>query len=199
MVRDPRAGQVYCIIDGLDRCKEDSLRLLVGLIRNYFLKEAAEQDRYDNGYAQHEEPEATAYPQEREDVEGFDEEDEEDFNPSLKLYIEAKIKELPPNAPESLLTVALEHRGDGTFLWIDFAVEELKKVPVEMMEDTVNSLPPELDQMYTRILLNIPPELVEFVVGLLRWIVCARRPMDLLELAVALNLSHHSPEQASAT
>jgi ankyrin repeat protein len=138
-----------------------------------------------------------------ETAEEAEDDDDDDFNPSLRLYIEARIEELSKEkqyttAVQSFICAALEYRGDGTFLWVDFAVEELKKIQVDVIEDTVNSLPPALDEMYSRILINIDPSLVDLVVGLLRWTVCARRPMDLLELTVALNLSHFGNQNAMA-
>jgi hypothetical protein len=37
MVRDPIAGQLYCIIDGLNYCSEDSLWRLMESIVNFYL------------------------------------------------------------------------------------------------------------------------------------------------------------------
>lgn len=148
-----------------------------------------------------EKPKDTHEEEEHEDHELH--EDDEDYNPSLRVYIEAKIEELAldrhySTALQSFICAALEFRGDGTFLWVDFAIEELKRVQVETMEETINSFPSNLEDMYCRVLRMIPPHLVDLVIGLLRWTVCARRPLDLPELTVALNLSHLSPNDAMA-
>lgn len=157
--------------------------------------------------------EPSEYPQEKppvKDTNGEEEhedhelhEDDEDYNPSLRVYIEAKIEDLAherhySTALQSFICAALEFRGDGTFLWVDFAIEELKRVKAETMEETINSFPSDLEEMYCRVLRMIPPHLVDLVIGLLRWTVCARRPLDLPELTVALNLSHLSPNDAMA-
>ncbi|KAF2277304.1 uncharacterized protein EI97DRAFT_287246 [Westerdykella ornata] len=148
-----------------------------------------------------ERPSAPTEHQEAEEVHIAEDEMDEDYNPSLRVYIEAKIEELAqerqfPTEVQSFICAALEYRGDGTFLWVDFAIEEIKKVHVDNMEETCNSLPPTLEDMYARILLNIPQHLVDLAIGLLRWTICARRPMDLMELWIALNLSHYSCQDA---
>jgi ankyrin repeat protein len=141
--------------------------------------------------------------QDEEEHEDSEHVDEDCDNPALRLYIEAKIEELAQERQyateiQSFMCAALEYRGDGTFLWVDLAIEELKKVQLNTLEDSVNSLPTGLDEMYMRILLGIPPNMADIVAGLLRWTVCARRPMDILELSIALNLSHHGMAEAMA-
>ncbi|KAF3040676.1 Ankyrin-3 [Didymella heteroderae] len=150
MITDRIAGQVYCIIDGLD---------------NY-------------------------------------EEIEEDYGgESLRQYIKVRLDELIAERKWSVeasnyVNASLEYlwyRGDDTFLWVDFAIEEVRKAAGDAasIESVLISLPPTLTEMYSYILRKIPQNLVELVADLLRWSVCARQPMKVLELTVALKLTSH--------
>ena len=38
MVRDPGIGSVFCVLDGLDECDEDSLEMLTEKLRDFFSK-----------------------------------------------------------------------------------------------------------------------------------------------------------------
>ncbi|KAF3004413.1 hypothetical protein E8E13_010284 [Curvularia kusanoi] len=122
--------------------------------------------------------------------------EEESGDPALRLYIEAKLEEICAERQytiqdQSYIIAALEHRGDDTFLWVDFAIEEIRKSTSPSMETVVNSIPPTLTEMYSFILLGIPGNLIDIVAGLLQWTVCAREPLTILDLTVTLGLTHH--------
>jgi ankyrin repeat protein len=75
---------------------------------------------------------------------------------------------------------------------VDFAIEKIRKVDFSNMGTVLDTLPVSLAEMYAYILCNIAPNLASLVAGLLRWIVCAHRPLNVLELTVALKLSNNS-------
>ncbi|KAM0324447.1 hypothetical protein ACHAQA_008229 [Verticillium albo-atrum] len=112
---------------------------------------------------------------------------------SLEHYIDARVSELSEEMryAESISTLVgagLRSRGDGTFLWVDLAVDEIKRHPSQQVEDAVDQLLPGVDNMYSRSLLQIAPSLAPLAACLLRWVVAARRPMSLGELSAALTL-----------
>jgi ankyrin repeat protein len=122
--------------------------------------------------------------------------EEESGDTALRLYIEAKLEDSCaerqyPTEVQSYIIAALEYRGDDTFLWVDFAIEEIRKATASNIEAMVNSLPPTLTEMYSFILLRIPADLVGLVAGLLRWVVCAREPLKILDLTITLGLTSH--------
>ena len=122
--------------------------------------------------------------------------EEDSGDPALRLYIEAKLEEICAERQlttqdQSYIIAALEHRGDDTFLWVDFAIEEIRKPTVLNIETVVNSIPPTLTEMYQFILLGIPTDLVDIVAGLLQWTVCAREPLKILDLTVTLGLTSY--------
>jgi hypothetical protein len=53
MVTDPKAGQVYCIIDGLNCCTDESLRRLISRITNFFLDDSQANVDAGSGTDQH--------------------------------------------------------------------------------------------------------------------------------------------------
>jgi hypothetical protein len=55
-----------------------------------------------------------------------------------------------------------------SFLWVDFANEEIEKRNFGNIETVLNTLPPTMIVMYTYILLKISPTLTNLVAGLLR-------------------------------
>jgi hypothetical protein len=138
---------------------------------------------------------ATGY-SEDENVE--EDEFEEDYgDPALRLYIESSLEEFVverqcPTDLQSYIVASLEAHGDGSFLWLDFAIEEIRKVNFSNMGTVLDTLPASLAEMYAYILCNITPNLANLVAGLLRWTVCAHRPLNVLELTVALKLSNNS-------
>jgi hypothetical protein len=117
-------------------------------------------------------------------------------DPALRLYIEIKLEGIYTERQltiqdQSYIIAALEHRGDDTFLWVDFAIEEIGKTTLLDMETVVNSIPPTLMEMYQFVLLGIPTDPVNIVAGLLQWTVCAREPLKILDLTVILRLTSH--------
>jgi hypothetical protein len=129
---------------------------------------------------------------------------EEDYSdPALRLYVESKIADSDaiqqfPTDVQSYIVSVLEYRGDGTFLWVDFAIQEVEKRDLAHLETVLNTLPATMTEMYGYILNNIAPDLTGLVAGLLRWAVYARRPLDMAELAVAVNLTQYSVERAES-
>ncbi|KAI9710417.1 MAG: hypothetical protein M1812_007453 [Candelaria pacifica] len=148
--------------------------------------------------------EPTEYPnKETEAIEEELEDDEDDpsddnaQNPALRLYVEAKLEEMSAKrdysqSQRTAIADAFQQRGDGTFLWVDLALGQLERNQSKDTETILNHLPQGLDEMYCQMLHNIPPHLAGLAAGILRWTVAAQRPLSLLELSVALNLSQYN-------
>ena len=134
-----------------------------------------------------------------------DEENEEDYGrKALRSYTRARLEELIaerqwPTEIQASFVTALEYCGDDSFLWVDLAIEEIRKAATDFakIETVLNSLPQTLTEMYSYILLKIPPKLIDLVASLLRWSVGALQPLTILELTVALNLTTYTQGAAS--
>lgn len=131
-----------------------------------------------------------------EEVETYVEEEVEEEmneNQSLAIYIKERVGDLATERtlPENVslaLVAGLENLGDGTFLWVDLAIEEIKRYQPQDAELVLKHLPTDVNEIYCNTLASIPPNLVRLVIAILRWVLAARRPLLLQEVATALNL-----------
>ncbi|KAK0750677.1 ankyrin repeat-containing domain protein, partial [Schizothecium vesticola] len=110
---------------------------------------------------------------------------------ALYHYIEAKVDELSQGrsyGDEIKKSVAsgLQDKGDGTFLWVDLAMEELRLYEAPHAEQVVQQLPTSVNDIYLMALRRIPAHAVSLVSALFRWVISAHQPLSLDELATAL-------------
>ena len=188
--RDPEVGTIYCVLDGLDECDDTSLEVLLIKFRTLFL-ETHSIGGLKVITVSREHPdfiirELSWFPRIR-----LDPDSSTKVNEDLRQYIAIKVGELSSEMNYSNeLREYVEHnlisRAEGTFLWIGFVVQELKrKRPVEV-KATLESIPIGLDEIYGRILLQIEDSRRETAARVLRWVVMAFRPLTLAELSAAI-------------
>jgi ankyrin repeat protein len=190
MVRDELVGSVFCVLDGLDECKEHSLEILAKKLRSFFLRSphslrliAVSQELPDCISRT-----LSGIPHVRLDLDS-----EHEGNDDLRKFIAFKVKKLftgnsDPNRLRKSVEESLFKRAMGNFLWVDFAMEELVKKTLGEVEDCLNDLPTGLEGMYKRMLLHIPQEGRAVAASILRWVVMAIRPMTLAELGAAIGI-----------
>ncbi|KAM5354694.1 hypothetical protein ACJ41O_001341 [Fusarium nematophilum] len=110
----------------------------------------------------------------------------------LIIYIETKIAALSQEkgfdeAFQLSLREALHDKGDGSFLWVDLAIKLLDLYAAEHAPQLVqHHLMPTVDEMHCQFLQYIPESMIPVTAALLRWVVVARRPPIVPELAAAL-------------
>ena len=90
---------------------------------------------------------------------------------------------------------ALQSHSNGMFLWAALMIKDLKsKSSVYEIQDALRALPEGLNKMYESILrrlhCSLKPSPKELCVKVLRWVVCATRPLKLQELEEALKLEY---------
>jgi ankyrin repeat protein len=125
---------------------------------------------------------------------GSEEEVEEDGpvrSIALYHYIEAKVEELSQvrsygEEIEKRVASNLQDKGDGTFLWVDLAIEELSLYETQHVEQVIQQLPASVNEIYMRSLSRIPEHAVPLISALFRWVLSAHQPLNLSELATAL-------------
>ncbi|KAH0562829.1 hypothetical protein GP486_002544 [Trichoglossum hirsutum] len=122
----------------------------------------------------------------------------ENYEESLSIYIQARINELADSKGyddtwRSSLSEAILQRGNGTFLWVDLAFNQLTRNESRDFQQALSNLPDGLEDMYCRILLQIPPERIPITAFLMRWITIAFRPLKLEELNVVLRFLNGQP------
>ncbi|KAI4162434.1 MAG: hypothetical protein LQ342_004000 [Letrouitia transgressa] len=111
----------------------------------------------------------------------------------IALYINSRAQFLPCEsdcARERLVERILE-KSNGNFLWTTLIVRELEEAMSEQrIEEILKSVPEEINELYARIFKQIMDSSKEakLVATILRWIVCASRPLTVEELKEALRL-----------
>ena len=182
-------GVVYCILDALDECDEDSIQWLVNKIELLTTDENLEkiESMVRLIIVSRDIPRLRRYHQANLDL---------DHNGQVKkdieLFVSVKVDELSrllgfDERFRKRIQDTFLQRAEGTFLWIGFAmIELLKKKTWSQVEKAINDIPRGLPALYRRMLLQIEPSERQICVKLLSWVTMAYRPLRISELASAI-------------
>ena len=196
VVQDPEADDVYCLIDALDECEKESRQLFLTSLTSFFdlqqnittsvkfiVTSRRENDieeellSADNPYVQ--------------DLHI----DKGNVNRDLYKFINVKVNQLAAKRKfRSKRTAeeierALAQKAGGTFLYVSLVLNELRRTPESQMQRKLQEWPSELNGIYDKILSQIEGGCEDIVRMVLRWIVVARRPLKIREIAMACVLS----------
>ncbi|KAL9025906.1 MAG: hypothetical protein Q9196_005347 [Gyalolechia fulgens] len=111
----------------------------------------------------------------------------------IRIVLEANTRLLPmddPAACQGLIARILD-KSNGCFLWASLVLKELETTHSEQqIQEVLDSVPSEMDSLYTRILDNMAlvPRNQKLAQTILRWTVCAVRPLSVEELKEAIRL-----------
>ena len=111
----------------------------------------------------------------------------------IALYVRSHSHYLPcecETVREELVHRIIQ-KSNGNFLWTRLVVRELEAAMSEQrIQETLNSVPQEIDDLYARIFkqLMASPSEGKLVATIFRWIVCTSRPLTVEELKDALRL-----------
>lgn len=111
----------------------------------------------------------------------------------IALFVRAHAQFLPVESEEDqerLVKIVID-KSHGNFLWTKLVVTELEEAMSEQrIHEILESVPEEIDKLYSRILGNIAasPRNLELVMTILRWTVCVSRALTAGELREALRL-----------
>ena len=194
MVCDPIIGTAYCVLDGLDECDETSSEVL---LNKFVALLSAKTNRLpachlkliivSRAFPDFIPELLSSFPHIR-----LDPDVGSKVNDDIQLFIKKKVDYLArrKHYPEPLrvrVEEVFQNRAQGTFLWIGIVAKALEKykaiVDVEMALD---DLPPGLDKLYGRMLLQIGIGRREIAAKILCWVVMAIRPLTLPELSTAI-------------
>jgi hypothetical protein len=195
MIRDPVLGTAYCVLDGLDECYEASLELLLKKFKALFTTNCNESSTCHLNLiaVSRDLPDfipkiLSTFPRIRLDADA-----DSEINSDIHQFIEAKVNELSKykQYPEPLrahVGKVFLNRAKGTFLWVGIVANELRKYKAVETESALNLFPSGLEQLYTRMLLQIDVNRRETAAKILRWVVLAVRPLTLSELSAAIDV-----------
>ena len=193
ILQDSDFGTVFCLIDGLDECDEDSTTFLITRFldllektqgsfklliasRDMHLLRKVPTIRLDPDHDR----------QVVNDIERFISSNVEKlssidgFNKDFRDYVES----------------VLIRRAEGTFLWVGFVINEIsRKKTCTEIEETLRSIsmgPTGLPAIYDRMLLNIQSTRRSLSRQMLCWVTLAARPLTVHELAIVVCLKRSS-------
>lgn len=188
---------IYCIVDGLDECEEDTRNVLLERLQQLFsrgdtvggfkmiitsrLFMITTRWRFDWTEINLETPGL------KRDITIFLEDGFGEF---------CERKGFLGNQKDELQE-ALSMAGDGTFLWASLMMESLWKAKgsrYNRIREEIRSFPPTVPKVYAQILERIDTAERNYATGILQWVLFAKRPLTLAELqvAAALQPSHTS-------
>ena len=195
MTCDPILGTIYCVLDGLDECHKESLKVLLNRFRRYFPPTVDEASTRQlnlivtcRGY-----PEFIAELLSRFPRLHLDSQDKDEVNRDVNRFIEAKADSLAADKgySEDLrlhVVNVFKRRAEGTFLWIGIVAEELRRYNRIEVEGVLDLFPSGLETLYGRALLQIEHKQQSITSKILRWVALAIRPLTLSELGAVLEV-----------
>ena len=186
MLKDRQAGKVYILVDALDECKGSSRNVFLDHLRKLFATQQPDENMTVKFLI-------TGRPELEIDetlrgVGGCLHLNSAKISADLSKFIDQKVDELPSRYPIALkqeIKATLKKRAGGTFLWASLVLDDISKTKMtSKVRERLQRLPPSLGELYKRILNNIDDEYKEEAMLILRWVVIARRPLTVRELAM---------------
>lgn len=187
--------QLYCIIDGLDECENESTGTLLSLLPDLlekrtnnafvkFLVTSRAKGHIVDVLEEHATSITITSDITRNDVELYVGERLVGLKRRLRLSSEE----------ERDLRRLLADRANGMFLWVELAIKDLERtygIRAKTVVNRVRSLPSGLNALYERMLSKIDAmcddqDTLQLVRKMLTWISLAARPLTLNELRIAL-------------
>jgi len=192
ILADPNAGQIYLLIDALDECDKSSRGF-----RQAFLASLAElfSTQQRSGIMNVKllitcRPESDIL-DELNDPRRLVRIDSGKINADLWKYIHTRVNELStkkkyPSKLKQDIQGTLSEKAGGTFLWVSLILKDISETTViSKVRTKLQSLPSSLSEVYSRILNKIQEDDVGNARFILQWVVTARRPLTIDELAMA--------------
>ncbi|KAK1993166.1 ankyrin [Colletotrichum falcatum] len=130
----------------------------------------------------------------------LDPDHKDEVRSGLEAYIVKSVEELQSEMTNQFSDALVERikntlreRSNGTFIWVSFVVKELRNKEATEVERCLEELPRGLDNMYARMLNQVENSRRGIVRAILRWCTFAQRPLELWELAAALETETPAP------
>jgi hypothetical protein len=197
--------QIYCIIDALDECEPNSQTVLLEQIYRKF-------NNFDDlDYVLQAKMRilitSRPYHEIRQVLGSFMCKDLASFSEiatDLELMIQEKVGILSKRhryskAVATEISLMLQYKAEGTFLWVGIACEELMRVQSMRAVKTLQALPRGLSALYQNLLSTAMSSGDEddrdFIVKILTWVAYSQRPLTLGELSEACELFPEEDEE----
>lgn len=184
-IKSAELGPTYCLIDGLDECKDESARWLAAQFAT--LAQRSQNTSLHLLVVSRAMLDFRSVEQIH-----LDPDNDHHVRADITTFTAARMSSLQQRlqfSDEFSAHVKLEllKKAGGTFLWIGYAMNELlsKSTRLEVQE-ALNDLPAQLPALYGRMLGNVGPSKRLTITTMLKWIVAAVRPLTPQELSAAI-------------
>lgn len=183
--------KVYCVLDALDECDDESLSSLLFKIKTLFdpLQNDDARKSLKLIIASREYP--LSLPQ---NLSVFLRIALNDLDHDIQLYIAEKVdhlsrvKNIQGSPLQHRIESALREGAEGTFLWVSYVAQDLEQKTLDEIETALDQLPRGLYAIYDRIIAKINNKTRDLVIDMLRWILLAARLLKISELCNAINV-----------
>lgn len=204
ILKDPKSGPVFIIVDALDECEGKTCRQFLNSI--YTLVRDPSFSARSSGRVKFL---LTSRPALRQthtldwddtcsDVESSlsIDEGEPGYKGDLQAFIQNRVEALSrrrncPTEVKEFLLQTLSSRAGHTFLWIHMILASLEKsllVSMKDFQDIVSQIPPSLESTYKSFLAAIPRDYHDTASVLLQLLLASSRPLTLDEMNVAFTI-----------
>ncbi|KAI5798085.1 hypothetical protein FPQ18DRAFT_321182 [Pyronema domesticum] len=193
-ISDPRCGNIFLILDGLDECDLETRTLLTGALIDFYAVAEARRDSLSSLktiITSRNIPSISKSFSTMPSIRLETDEEAKNVNNDIAFLVTTKIKHL---ARKRGLTVSerfqletdLNAKASGSFLWAALVLEliETSETPIKV----VAALPDTLESLYAAILSSGPD--VEVTRKMLHILLASTRPLTLPEMGIALSVSH---------
>ena len=200
ILKDPEAGEVYCLIDALDECETESRQLLLVELPKLFCLEQSKQRIFKFIITSRRESDIVESLSASSPAIRNIEVDSGKVNSDLSKFIDDKVNELAIRKgyepkQKDIIRRTLTEKAGGTFLYVSLVLYDLQKAKIfRKAQQKLRELPSDLNEAYDRILGQIGADYEEIAKSVLCWVAVARRPLTVKELAMALTLGDEERE-----
>ena len=191
ILKDPGAGEVYCLIDALDECEKGSRRQFLTNFTELFRSQQSNKTAFKFIVTSRRENDiekslSAACPA----IQNL-QIDSGKVNDDLSKFIDVRVDELSATneynpAQKNMIKNALTEKAGGTFLYVSLVVQDLAEAETfSEVRQALQDLPSDLNNVYDRILGQIDAKRQKIAKSVLCWVAGARRPLKVDELAMA--------------
>jgi ankyrin repeat protein len=195
IVTDKSLPITLCVLDGIDEADDQARELLVPRFVNLLPAEPSINSTctFRLAIVSRNIPGLSGCVQVK-----LDPDHDKDVAQDIESFVSVTIKDLPAPKQDEIafrtqIRETLLDRAKGTFLWVGFAMHELRKkrTSIEILS-ALEELPSGLENIYGAMLLRIPSGQREMSFRILTWVTMAFRPPSLKELAAAVDIRSSS-------
>ncbi|KAM0229774.1 hypothetical protein ACHAP5_011561, partial [Fusarium lateritium] len=185
MIKDPGAGTITCVLDGLDECGESSASVLMNKFSELLSSTNTSRQNVrvlmTRRSAQSHADDPDAFSTLCLDLKFHK------FNvKDVHRYVESNVREIAqehewPQDLQNQVQDILAKKANGSFLWASLAISDVRERPNDLIT-ALDSISDDITSIYEKILLNVPRENQQRARLLLSWVVLSYHPLTFEEL-----------------